>query len=91
VDDVARRISFFFNAHSNFLEEVAKFRAARRLWARLVQERFRPGNERVDTRNVRTLARPQVFACAASSSSRASRKIAKPPRSTSAKITNPIA
>ncbi len=40
VDDVAPRISFFFNAHSNFLEEVAKFRAARRLWARLMRERF---------------------------------------------------
>ncbi len=46
VDDVAPRVSFFFNAHSNFLEEVAKYRAARRLWARLVQERFQPRNER---------------------------------------------
>ncbi len=42
VDDVAPRISFFFNAHSNFFEEVAKFRAARRLWARLMRERFQP-------------------------------------------------
>jgi methylmalonyl-CoA mutase N-terminal domain/subunit len=42
VDEVAPRVSFFFNAHSNFLEEVAKFRAARRLWARLMQERFQP-------------------------------------------------
>ena len=40
VDGVARQISFFFNAHNNFLEEVAKFRAARRLWARLMRERF---------------------------------------------------
>jgi len=46
VDEVAPRLSFFFNAHSNFFEEVAKFRAARRLWARLLQERFRPKNER---------------------------------------------
>ncbi len=46
VDDVAPRVSFFFNAHSNFLEEVAKYRAARRLWARLVKERFQPRNER---------------------------------------------
>ena len=46
VDDVAPRISFFFNAHSNFFEEVAKFRAARRLWARLLRERFQPRNER---------------------------------------------
>jgi len=40
VDAVAPRLSFFFNVHNNFLEEVAKFRAARRLWARLVKERF---------------------------------------------------
>jgi methylmalonyl-CoA mutase N-terminal domain/subunit len=40
VDDFAPRLSFFWNAHSNFLEEVAKFRAARRLWGRLMRERF---------------------------------------------------
>jgi methylmalonyl-CoA mutase, N-terminal domain len=40
VDSVAPRVSFFLNVHNNFLEEVAKFRAARRLWARLVKERF---------------------------------------------------
>ncbi len=40
VDSIAPRLSFFFNVHNNFLEEVAKFRAARRLWARLVKERF---------------------------------------------------
>ena len=40
VDEFAGQISFFFNAHNNFLEEVAKFRAARRLWARLMRERF---------------------------------------------------
>jgi methylmalonyl-CoA mutase N-terminal domain/subunit len=39
VDDVAGQLSFFFNGHNNFLEEVAKFRAARRLWARLMKER----------------------------------------------------
>ncbi len=39
-DRFGRRLSFFFNAHSNFLEEVAKFRAARRLWARLMKERL---------------------------------------------------
>ncbi len=38
--DFGARFSFFFNAHSNFFEEAAKFRAARRLWARIVQERF---------------------------------------------------
>ena len=40
VDVFAKRLSFFFNVHNNFLEEVAKFRAARRLWAKLMQERF---------------------------------------------------
>jgi methylmalonyl-CoA mutase N-terminal domain/subunit len=40
VDSFAGQLSFFFNAHNNFLEEVAKFRAARRLWARLMKERF---------------------------------------------------
>jgi methylmalonyl-CoA mutase N-terminal domain/subunit len=40
VDDFAPQLAFFFNAHNDFLEEVAKFRAARRLWARLMQERF---------------------------------------------------
>ena len=40
VDKFARQLSFFFNAHNNFLEEVAKFRAARRLWANIMRERF---------------------------------------------------
>lgn len=40
IDDFAPRLSFFFNAHNNLLEEVAKFRAARRLWAELMRERF---------------------------------------------------
>jgi len=40
VDDFAPRLSFFFNAHSDFLEEVAKFRAARRMWARMMREEF---------------------------------------------------
>lgn len=40
VDDFAPRLSFFFNAHNNFFEEVAKFRAARRLWAKIMIERF---------------------------------------------------
>jgi len=40
VDRFAPRLSFFFNVHSDFLEEVAKFRAARRMWARLLRERF---------------------------------------------------
>jgi methylmalonyl-CoA mutase N-terminal domain/subunit len=40
VDDFAPRISFFFNAHSNFFEEIAKFRAARALWAEIARDRF---------------------------------------------------
>jgi methylmalonyl-CoA mutase N-terminal domain/subunit len=40
VDDFAPQLSFFFNAHNNILEEVAKFRAARRMWARIMEERF---------------------------------------------------
>jgi methylmalonyl-CoA mutase N-terminal domain/subunit len=46
VDEVAPRLSFFLNAHNDLLEEVAKFRAARRLWARLVRERFRAADPR---------------------------------------------
>jgi methylmalonyl-CoA mutase N-terminal domain/subunit len=41
VDSFAGRLSFFFGAHNNFLEEIAKFRAARRMWARIMRERFR--------------------------------------------------
>lgn len=40
VDDFAPRLSFFFNSHNNLLEEIAKFRAARRLWARIMRDRF---------------------------------------------------
>jgi len=40
VDDFAPRLSFFFNAHNNLLEEVAKFRAARRMWARIMRDHF---------------------------------------------------
>ncbi len=40
IDDIAPRISFFFNAHSNFFEEIAKFRAARSLWAEITRDRF---------------------------------------------------
>jgi methylmalonyl-CoA mutase N-terminal domain/subunit len=46
IDEFAPRLSFFFNAHNHFLEEVAKFRAARRLWAELVRERFSPKDPR---------------------------------------------
>ncbi|MFN2489587.1 MAG: methylmalonyl-CoA mutase [Actinomycetota bacterium] len=46
VDDFAPRLSFFFACHMNFFEEVAKFRAARRLWARLMKERFKAQNPR---------------------------------------------
>jgi methylmalonyl-CoA mutase N-terminal domain/subunit len=46
VDSFAGRLSFFFNAHNDLLEEVAKFRAARRIWARLMEERFGAQNEK---------------------------------------------
>lgn len=46
VDAFAGRLSFFFNAHNNFFEEIAKFRAARRLWARIMRERFGAKNPR---------------------------------------------
>ncbi len=46
VDEFAPRLSFFFNAHLDFLEEIAKFRAARRLWAVIMRERFRAKDER---------------------------------------------
>ncbi len=44
VDDFAPRLSFFFNSHNNLMEEVAKFRAARRLWARIMRNRFAAKN-----------------------------------------------
>jgi len=46
VDRFAPRLSFFFNAHSNFLEEVAKYRAARRMWARIMRDHFHATNPR---------------------------------------------
>jgi methylmalonyl-CoA mutase N-terminal domain/subunit len=45
-DDFAPRLSFFFNSHSDFFEEIAKFRAARRVWYKLMTERYRAENER---------------------------------------------
>ena len=46
VDEFAPRLSFFFNSHSDFFEEIAKFRAARRIWWKLMSERYRAENER---------------------------------------------
>jgi methylmalonyl-CoA mutase N-terminal domain/subunit len=46
VDDFAHRLSFFFAAHNDFFEEIAKFRAARRLWAKMMKERFHAKNPR---------------------------------------------
>jgi methylmalonyl-CoA mutase N-terminal domain/subunit len=46
VDSFAPRLSFFFNSHSDFFEEIAKFRAARRIWARTMRERFRARSPR---------------------------------------------
>lgn len=46
VDDLAPRLSFFWNAHNNLFEEVAKFRAARRIWAKIMSERFQAKDKR---------------------------------------------
>jgi methylmalonyl-CoA mutase, N-terminal domain len=46
IDDFAARLSFFFNLHNDFLEEVAKLRAARRIWARVMKDRFHAQSER---------------------------------------------
>jgi methylmalonyl-CoA mutase, N-terminal domain len=54
VDDFAQRLSFFFDVHNDFFEEIAKFRAARRLWAGLMRERF--GAKKVESMKLRTHA-----------------------------------
>ncbi len=46
VDEFAPRLSYFFNSHNDFFEEIAKFRAARRLWAKIMKERFKAKNPR---------------------------------------------
>jgi methylmalonyl-CoA mutase, N-terminal domain len=46
IDDFAPRLSFFFSAHQDFFEEIAKYRAARRLWARIMREKFKAKNPR---------------------------------------------
>ncbi len=46
VDEFGPRLSFFFNAHNDFFEEIAKYRAARKIWARVMQERFEAKNQR---------------------------------------------
>ena len=46
VDDFASRISFFFNSHNHFFEEIAKFRAARKMWATIMKERFKAKKEK---------------------------------------------
>ncbi len=54
VDDFAPRLSFFFDVHNDFFEEIAKFRAARRLWARLMRDRF--GAKKLESLKLRTHA-----------------------------------
>jgi len=54
VDDFAPRLSFFFDVHNDFFEEIAKFRAARRLWARLMKQRF--GATKAESMKLRTHA-----------------------------------
>ncbi len=51
VDDFASQLSFFFNAHNNFLEEIAKFRAARRLYASIMKDRF--GSQKAESQKLR--------------------------------------
>ncbi len=46
LDDFAPRLAFFFNCHNNFLEEIAKFRAARRIWAKIIRERYKCKDDR---------------------------------------------
>ena len=46
VDEFASRLSFFFNGHNNFFEEIAKFRAARRMWARIMRDRFKAKDDK---------------------------------------------
>ena len=46
VDDFAPRLSFFFNSHLDFFEEIAKFRAARRIWAKEMKKRYNPKNSK---------------------------------------------
>ena len=57
IDAFAPRLSFFWNAHNNFFEEVAKFRAARRIWYRLMNERF-GGEEGVEQAACGSTPRP---------------------------------
>ncbi len=54
IDDFAPRLSFFFDVHNDFFEEIAKFRAARRIWARLMKERF--GAKKAESMKLRTHA-----------------------------------
>jgi methylmalonyl-CoA mutase, N-terminal domain len=54
IDDFAPRLSFFWDVHNDFFEEIAKFRAARRLWARLMKERF--GAKKIESMKLRTHA-----------------------------------
>jgi len=61
VDEFAPRLSFFFNAHSDFFEEIAKYRAARRIWARHMRERFKAKNPRSWTMRFHT----QTAGCSA--------------------------
>jgi methylmalonyl-CoA mutase N-terminal domain/subunit len=59
VDRFAPQLSFFFNAHNDFFEEIAKFRAARRLWAREMSDRYRPN----DPRSVQLRCHAQTAGC----------------------------
>ncbi|MBK7579370.1 MAG: methylmalonyl-CoA mutase family protein [Myxococcales bacterium] len=63
VDDFAPRLSFFFDVHNDFFEEIAKFRAARRMWARFMKDRY--GAKRADSMKLRTHAQTAGVSLAA--------------------------
>ena len=73
VDEFAPRLSFFFNVHNNFIEEVAKFRAARTLWARIMQDRFGAKNPKSQMLRFHTPDRGRDAAGAAAARQRRAR------------------
>ena len=64
MDDFAPRLSFFFNSHSDFFEEIAKFRASRRIWWKLMSERYRAENEPASPNADSRSRAPDTQACA---------------------------
>src|SRR5207249_4795074 len=71
VDEFAPRLSFFWNGHNNFFEEVAKYRAARRMWAKIMDERFGAKDARWRRRGGSRSRRSTAWAAPSRPSSRA--------------------